>query len=252
MRTYFLEALFGLLSVLVTVVFYFCTERLDLALVVGILLGALAAYGTLVKHGVDSLLKRAVTIYELQSRVASPLLRAKCDQAVNHCIRCLRQLADGQYEVQGLSAAFSEVTQLYNSSRGGDNIRSVVLVSPSTILEGAYLEVNNSAVERGVGIEKIFVVRRADLAKRKSELMAFERAGVGTKIVAREELSFDQTLVDDFLIAGQLVAVSHFNANGQLSSLHVSERNEDIGHYAGKFAHLRAHAETLSEEEAPQ
>lgn len=248
-KNYWQEIIAGLISIIVPVLFYMeFKDEAALSVAIGIFLAGFTFQAILIKTNVETTLKSNLELYNLQTSIKDPIFKTEAQKAVDICLRALKSLASGNYEVYGPQPAYEIIEDFYTTAQANDVIKSVVIYDDDIILDRSYLEHHKEAIRRGVIIIKIFIVPDNASTGSLNKIQVFEKIGVKTSLVRRDIIGPDSRLIADFLLYKNIVAIStqdHKEHNGMLSSLKITTQQRDFDDYTRKFDGLSKIASPL-------
>jgi hypothetical protein len=169
-------------------------------------------------------------------------------RALLHCSTSLSQLAQGELTLEEVRRMESLI-YLIDAAKGGASIfmTSYVQIDDwwETPVGRQYLKANFRAVERGVSITRIFIVRPDD----GDPLKTFAEAQA-TKLNVRlvEESRVEPAERENFfLIENRVVSFADYSREGRLLRGRISTSSSTLVTYREKFESLRLIASTLNE-----
>jgi hypothetical protein len=238
----------GIVPIGIALLFYYLLEEGALSIAVGIILAGFTFQAILIKLSVENALKRNLELYNLQSSIKDPIFKTKAQKIIDLCLKDLRNLSLGTYEVYGAQPAYEELEEFYMRAQTNDVIKSVVIYDNNIILDRSYLEHHREAIKRGAIIIKIFIVPDEATNGYHNKILSFEEIGVKTNIVRRKTIGPDSRLIADFLLYQNIVAISTPDNDGMLRSLKITTQRHDFEDYTRKFDGLRKIAYPISDE----
>jgi hypothetical protein len=258
-KSHWKEIVAGLVGVIIALAFYLKSNDAALSSALGILLAAFSVQAALIKSNVEEALESNLELYKIQTSINDPIFKIRAKKLTEDCLRELKSLSYGTYEVHGSEDAYLELMKFYKTAQTNDLIKSVVIYADNMLLDGLYLKGHREAINRGAIIIKIFIINSEiesppGIVKMKpwieisDKIKLFDEAGVKTFIVPLKTIGSDSRLYADFFLYKNIVGISSQGNKGMLSSLKITAEHQDFDDYTHKFEELSQIAYPFSEE----